>query len=88
MIVSDQVGCVRDLVKNDKNGCIFKAGKIEDLRLALCDVLVNLEQYRAIGQKSLEMINTWGFEEGICGLKKALDYVMERKGDRSVAKRN
>lgn len=88
VIVSDQVGCGPDLEKNGKNGCIFKAGKIEDLYRALRDVLANPERYRAIGQKSLDMINTWGFEEGICGLKKGLDYVMERKEDRSAAKRH
>ena len=72
VIVSDHVGCAPDLVNHKENGYIFRAGDIDDLYRALRFVLDDKEQCRAMGQKSLEVINRWGFEEDITGLRKAL----------------
>jgi glycosyltransferase involved in cell wall biosynthesis len=77
VIVSDQAGCGPDLVKNGENGYIFPAGDAGALRQVLCKVLENQETCRAMGRKSLEMINKWGFEEDVAGLKKAINYVMK-----------
>jgi glycosyltransferase involved in cell wall biosynthesis len=76
VIVSDQAGCSPDLVKNGENGYVFKVGNVDDLYNALHKVLGNPDQCRAMGQKSLEIINKWGFEEDVVGLKKAIDYIM------------
>jgi len=72
VIVSDQVGCAPDLIKHKENGYIFKAGDVDDLNMALQFVLEDKERCGAMGQKSLEIINRWGFEEDIAGLRKAL----------------
>lgn len=72
VIVSDHVGCAPDLVNHKGNGYIFRAGDIDDLYRALRFVLDDKERCRAMGQKSLEVINRWGFEEDITGLRKAL----------------
>lgn len=73
VIVSDEVGCAPDLVKSGENGYIFKAGNVSDLRNALASVLNDLEKTRGMGQKSLEIINRWGFREDIAGLRVALE---------------
>lgn len=78
VIVSDQVGCGPDLVRNGENGYIFEAGDISGLCQTLRRVLENRERCQLMGQKSLEIINKWSFEEDIRGLKKALASVMER----------
>ena len=72
VIVSDQVGCAPDLVRHKENGYIFRAGDIDDLCTALQFVLGDKERSYMMGQKSLEIINGWGFEEDIAGLRKAL----------------
>jgi glycosyltransferase involved in cell wall biosynthesis len=76
VIVSDQVGCAPDLVRHKENGYIFRAGDIDDLCKGLRFVLSDSERCRAMGQKSLEIINRWGFEEDVIGLRKALNLVL------------
>ncbi len=78
VIVSDQVGCGPDLVRNGENGYVFKTGDIADLKEALAMVTGNRSGYQAMGRKSLELISQWGLEEDISGLKQALAYVMNK----------
>lgn len=77
VVVSDQVGCGPDLVHPGANGAVFPAGDIAGLRQALLDLTNDPRKCRAMGEKSLEIINTWGFEEDVAGLKQALAHVMQ-----------
>ncbi len=79
VVVSDQVGCGPDLVKPGENGYVFKTGDIGALRGALEKVLGDPQQCRSLGQKSLEIINRWGLEEDVAGLKTALAEVLKPK---------
>jgi len=72
VIVSDQVGCGPDLVRNGENGYTFPCGDIPALAAALQEVLASPVRCRLLGQKSREIISQWGFEEDLRGLKKAL----------------
>jgi len=78
-VVSDQVGCGPDLVRPGENGAVFPAGDIAGLRQALVDLTGDPQKCRAMGEKSLEIINTWGIEEDVAGLNQALAYVMKNK---------
>jgi len=77
-VVSDQVGCAPDLVKPGENGYIYKTGDIAGLRRALLDIVNHPQKCRAMGQKSLEIIDQWGIEEDVAGLKQALAFVVEK----------
>jgi len=79
VVVSDQVGCGPDLVRPGENGAVFPAGDIAGLRQALVDLTGDPQKCRAMGEKSLEIINTWGIEEDVTGLNQALAYVMKNK---------
>jgi glycosyltransferase involved in cell wall biosynthesis len=79
VVVSDQVGCGPDLVRPGENGAVFPAGDIVRLRQALVDLTGDPRECRVMGEKSLEIINTWGLEEDVAGLKQALAYVMKNK---------
>jgi glycosyltransferase involved in cell wall biosynthesis len=79
VIVSDQVGCGPDLVRHGENGFIFPAGNIASLAEAIQKVLENQEKCHRLGQQSLKIIDTWGFEADIQGLKKALGSVIDQK---------
>jgi glycosyltransferase involved in cell wall biosynthesis len=79
VVVSDQVGCGPELVKSGENGYVYKARDIAGLQEALDKVLSDPQKCRALGQKSLEIIDKWSIEEDVAGLKKALAYVMKNK---------
>ncbi|MHB1688299.1 MAG: glycosyltransferase family 4 protein [Ignavibacteriaceae bacterium] len=76
VIVSDQVGCGADLVRNGENGYVFNARNIEELYGSLSDALQTQERCRKLGENGLEIINKWGFEEDSKGLKDAIRHVL------------
>lgn len=73
VIVSDRVGCGPDLVRQDVNGFVFKAGDAADLSRVLRDTLADPERSAEMGRRSLEIINGWSFEEDVRGLRAALE---------------
>jgi glycosyltransferase involved in cell wall biosynthesis len=79
VVVSDQVGCGPDLVRPGENGDVFPAGDIAGLRQALVNLLGDPGRCRAMGQRSLEIIATWGLEEDVAGLNQALAAVTRKK---------
>jgi glycosyltransferase involved in cell wall biosynthesis len=72
VIVSDDVGCGPDLVRNGIEGCVFPAGDVAALASALQRVLSAPETSTLMGERGLERIRTWSFEEDIRGLRQAL----------------
>jgi glycosyltransferase involved in cell wall biosynthesis len=76
VIVSDQVGCHRDLVKDGANGFVVKAGDIDGLMRGLGAVLSDEATWQAMGQSSLDQINEFSFEQNVCGLRQALAHVV------------
>ena len=78
VIVSDQVGCGPDLVRNGENGFIFPAGDISALTSALEKALADPASCRALGEKSRAVISRWGFNEDLAGLRQAIQAIMGR----------
>lgn len=76
VIVSDEVGCGPDLVRDGDNGYVFRAGDIDDLHRALAEAFANPERTAVMGRRSLALINRWGFDEDITGLQQALRSVL------------
>jgi glycosyltransferase involved in cell wall biosynthesis len=72
VIVSDEVGSQPDLITDGVEGCVFPAGDVKALTAALRRVLATPETAALMGQRSLERIRTWGFEEDIRGLRQAI----------------
>ncbi len=72
VIVSDEVGCYPDLVRDGMEGLVFPAGDVAALTAALEQVLVNPEVAAAMGRRGLERIRTWSFEEDVTVLRGAL----------------
>jgi glycosyltransferase involved in cell wall biosynthesis len=64
IITSDKVGCAVDLVKENINGYIFEAGKLEKLieKLSLCAAM-NKVELKSLGNASKGIINDWSFEK-------------------------
>ncbi len=72
VIVSDDVGCQPDLVTDGVEGCVFPAGDVLALTDALRKVLATPVTAARMGERGLERIRTWSFEEDIRGLRQAL----------------
>lgn len=76
VIVSDEVGCHLDLVKDGVNGYVFRAGDVVSLRTALSKVVHDLPRCRMMGRESRDIINAFSFQEDIVGLRQAINSVM------------
>jgi glycosyltransferase involved in cell wall biosynthesis len=72
VIISDEVGCQPDLITDGVEGCIFPMGDVDALTAALRRVLATPETASRMGQRGLERIQTWSFEENIQALRQAL----------------
>jgi glycosyltransferase involved in cell wall biosynthesis len=74
-IISDDVGCGPDLVVDGENGCIYPVGDVEALAGALRRVLDTPGVAEGMGERAFERIASWGFEEDVQGLRRALAQV-------------
>ena len=72
VIISDDVGCQPDLIADGLEGAIFPVRDVPALTAALRRVLATPETAATMGERALERIQTWGFEEDVCGLRHAL----------------
>jgi len=72
MVVSDEVGCVPDLVKDGVNGYHIKAGDIGSLAMALEKLLADQTLRQRMGAASLSIIGGWSYEQCRQGITAAL----------------
>ena len=72
VIVSDHVGCARDLVSSLRNGLIFPAGDIAALTACLRDALSDPQRLRRWGERSRAIIESYSYETETQGLLDAL----------------
>jgi glycosyltransferase involved in cell wall biosynthesis len=72
VVVSRQVGCVPDLVRDGVNGCTPPAGDIAGLSRALKRLIEDESLRRSQGQASLARIQEWGYRECLQGIRAAL----------------
>ena len=72
VVVTDQVGCQPDLIENGVTGFVVPAQDIDALVAALRLILENPSLAHAAGQRALEHISRFDFEEDVHGLRQAL----------------
>ena len=72
IITTNEVGAARDLVEEDVNGWVIKAGDKESLKRALIEAIKDRKRLEEMGKESLRKINKWGFKEDLDGIKQAL----------------
>jgi glycosyltransferase involved in cell wall biosynthesis len=78
VIISDEVGCQRDLITDGVEGVVFPAGDVEALANALRRTLATPEAAAEMGRRALERIDLWNFEEDVRGLRRALAAVTRK----------
>jgi glycosyltransferase involved in cell wall biosynthesis len=77
VIVSDQVGCHKNLVRPGFNGYVTRARDVQDLANSLAMVLPSQEKVHSMGQESLRIINEYSFEQNIRVLRTALEAMVQ-----------
>lgn len=75
VIVTDAVGCQKNLVQHGVNGCVIKPGDIDALADSLRLVLANENTWQAMGEQSLRIIQGYSFDQNVSGLRQALQCV-------------
>lgn len=71
IVASDQVGSAADLIRQGENGFVVPARNVEALSAALAATMEG-GRYRGMGERSREIIETWGIRENVAGLVDAL----------------
>ncbi len=71
-IVTEDCGCHPDLITDGVDGCVYPTGDVDALADALNRVLDTEGTAEAMGQRALERIGRWSFEENIQGLRHAI----------------
>ncbi len=75
VIVSDQVGCQRNLVHDGVNGYVVKACDTQGLARALDAALAD-GAWQRMGAQSLRIVGRYSFDENVGGLRQALQQVV------------
>jgi glycosyltransferase involved in cell wall biosynthesis len=75
LIVSDMLGCGKDLVMPGENGFIYKTGDIDELADCLKRILDDKRLRETMGERSFEIIKKWNHDLNIKGLIEALKTV-------------
>lgn len=64
ILVSDKVGCAKDLV-NFNNGAVFQSGNLIDLSQKLIALTNDKAKLKIMGENSLKFIQKWNFEQQV-----------------------
>ena len=72
ILVSDKVGCAPDLVHPGRNGAVFRATDVNDLRRTLEYLLEDRNKLREMGEESLRIIHPWNFVQDVAVLRALL----------------
>jgi len=72
VIVSTDVGCQPDLIEDGVTGFVFPTRNVDALTVALRRALASPQISSDIGARAQKHIRSWGFEQDVRGLRKAL----------------
>jgi glycosyltransferase involved in cell wall biosynthesis len=76
VIVSDHVGCARDLVVPYRNGLVYRAGDIQALTRCLEEALSDRSRLQTWGERSREIIEDYSYGQTTRGLLEAMRSVL------------
>jgi glycosyltransferase involved in cell wall biosynthesis len=79
VIVSDHVGCARDLVRPGVNGFQFKAGDVDDLANCLVMAFRDPEHLRSAGLAGREWIQGYSYRQATAGVLEALTWLKQHE---------
>lgn len=81
VILSDDIGCQPDLIRNGVEGYVYPVRNVAALSEALEKTLYIPGEAERLGRNALDRINQWSFEQDIVALRQAIAH-LSRKGAR------
>jgi glycosyltransferase involved in cell wall biosynthesis len=78
VVVSDRAGAWADLVKNGENGFVYRCGQLAALERAIRAIALDPALRERMGKKSLDIIDTYGYDQCVEGITKALESLEDR----------
>jgi len=75
IVISSEIGCSKDLVKEGINGYTFETNNLDELVLHLEDMISNSEKTKLMGEKSKHIISKWSYAECSKGLIRAINEI-------------
>ena len=87
VIVSEEVGCAKDLVLRGENGETFTAGDISGLVAALRPILTNPDRRASYGRSSVQRIQQWSYAQCGTGIRAAIDSTLRVDKARQIVPR-
>ena len=82
IVVSRELGCAPDLLREGENGFGFQAGDVAALAAALRPLIVDAGLRAAMSRASLEIISDWDFAHCLAGLRETLAGLPQREARR------
>jgi len=77
-IVTDFVGTGQDMVSPGESGFIYSVGDIGSLVGYLSQILEDPELGKRLGERSIELVSEWSFDNNVKGIYSALHYIHQR----------
>ena len=74
VVVSEDVGCQQDLVREGETGAVFPAGDVRGLAKAIERVLIAPETAKRMGARGKAHIARYSFDQDVVGLREALSF--------------
>jgi glycosyltransferase involved in cell wall biosynthesis len=78
LIVSDKVGCARDLVQPGRNGLVVRAGDASALAAAIAELVVDPARRQRYGRESVDIVSAWHYGLTIEGIVSAAGAAVRR----------
>jgi glycosyltransferase involved in cell wall biosynthesis len=79
IVLSEEIGCADDLVRDGVNGATFAAGDVAGLADALRPILTDADRRSAYGQASLARIQQWSYAQSGAGIRAAIEATRTRR---------
>jgi glycosyltransferase involved in cell wall biosynthesis len=83
VIVSDDVGCQQDLVREGETGAVFPTGDVRALAAAIESLLATPETAMRMGARGKTHIAQYSFDQDVAGLRAALAFCVSGLDTRS-----
>lgn len=83
VIVSDRVGCHRDLIGDHNTGIVFKSGASGSLARALAGLAASPDAARRLGHNAQKLIQAYSTEQNAMGVREAVASALQADRDGS-----